>query len=276
MPHIGARAVPELAENVLPVACHKVVLSRENMIKRIKNGGYTRGNDLSDSLESAGGIGGILARSSDYSGANPTVHNYYLADGNGNITYMLDGSQGMVASYRYDPFGNTISKSGTLADDNVYRLSSKELLLNSGMYYFGFRFYDPSLQRWINRDPIGESAGRNLYGFIGNDPIYRTDSWGLCKNGFSFFLNGAEILRTYHAPTYQPNISGYFTCGWSAVLEKRVRCYTCDKTGLSWHFEIEKTVERLRNSPSESHAYAEGQPEEVCKNFWANTKPPGD
>ncbi len=69
---------------------------------------------------------------------------------------MLNSSQTMVASYRYDPFGNTISSSGTLANANVYRFSSKEIHPNSGMYYYGFRFYDPNLQRWINRDPLGE------------------------------------------------------------------------------------------------------------------------
>jgi RHS repeat-associated protein len=119
---------------------------------------YTRGNDLSGMMEGAGGIGGLLARSSGYSGGNWTTHNYYFADGNGNITYMLDSSQTMVASYRYDPFGNTISVSGTLADANIYRFSSKEIHVNSGMYYYGYRFYDPSLQRWINRDPFGEKA----------------------------------------------------------------------------------------------------------------------
>jgi hypothetical protein len=41
-----------------------------------------------------------------------TTHNAYFADGNGNITYMLNASQAMVASYRYDPFGNLRGESG--------------------------------------------------------------------------------------------------------------------------------------------------------------------
>src|SRR5206468_5463116 len=59
---------------------------------------YTRGSDLSGSLEGAGGIGGLLARSS-YSGGIWTFHDCYFADGGGNVTYMLDGGQSMVASY---------------------------------------------------------------------------------------------------------------------------------------------------------------------------------
>jgi hypothetical protein len=50
---------------------------------------YTRGNDLSGSMEGAGGIGGLLARSSGYSAGNFTPHNFYFADGNGNVTFLL-------------------------------------------------------------------------------------------------------------------------------------------------------------------------------------------
>ncbi|MGI8966412.1 MAG: RHS repeat-associated core domain-containing protein, partial [Limisphaerales bacterium] len=139
---------------------------------------YTRGNDLSGSIEGAGGIGGLLARS-EYASATWTNHACYHADGNGNITYMINPNQSMVASYRYDPFGNTISKTGTLADANVYRFSSKEFHNNSGMYYYGYRFYDPNLQRWINADPIGVNGGLNLYQYIGNDPVSRGDPLGL-------------------------------------------------------------------------------------------------
>ena len=140
---------------------------------------YTRGTDLSGTLEEAGGIGGLLARSHGYSGGNWTTHNFYHADGNGNITYLETTSQLLAASYRYDPFGNLISKSGELADANVYRFSSKEFHANSGLYYFLFRFYDPGLQKWINRDPIEERAGINLYAYVGNNPGNYFDPAGL-------------------------------------------------------------------------------------------------
>ena len=125
---------------------------------------YTRGPDLSGSLEGAGGIGGMLARSSGYSGGNWSTHYFYHADGNGNITYLVDGSQAMAATYRYDPYGNTVSSSGTQASANVYRFSSKEVHANSGMYMYPYRFYDPTLQRWLNRDPIAEQGHRVLRG----------------------------------------------------------------------------------------------------------------
>ena len=140
---------------------------------------YTRGSDLSGSLEGAGGIGGLLARSSGYSGGNWTSHAYYHADGNGNITCLINSSQSVVASYRYDPYGNTLSQSGTLAAANVYRFSSKEIHANSGMYYYLYRFYVPGLHRWLSRDPIQEHGGINLYCFVSSDPASRIDPHGL-------------------------------------------------------------------------------------------------
>ena len=131
---------------------------------------YTRGTDLSGTLEGAGGIGGLLARSHGYSSGNWTTHNFYHADGNGNITALVDSTQALAASYRYDPFGNLISKSGSLADANVYRFSSKEFHVNSGLYYYLYRFYSPGLQRWVNRDPAGEDGGANLYTFAQSSP----------------------------------------------------------------------------------------------------------
>ena len=167
---------------------------------------YTRGPDLSGSLEGAGGIGGLLARSDQFSSGNPTRHNYYHSDGNGNITYLVNSSQGLAASYRYDPFGNTISSSGTLASFNVYRFSSKEVHVNSGMYCYLYRFYDPNLQRWRNADPVTEWAWNvltremdpkltkfrfgedNLYRFVMNDPGDSYDPLGLLDSVTAWIL----------------------------------------------------------------------------------------
>ena len=88
-----------------------------------------------------------------------SVPAYYHSDGNGNVTTLINGSQTPVAKYLYDPFGNTISMSGPLADANTYRFSSKEIHPASGLYYFGQRWYNPNLQRWMARDPSGFGDG---------------------------------------------------------------------------------------------------------------------
>jgi RHS repeat-associated protein len=68
--------------------------------------------------------------------------------------------------------------------------SAKPLVLNAlqeaqptaeGMHatYYGYRWYDPLTGRWPSRDPIEEDGGVNLYGFVGNDGIGRSDFKGL-------------------------------------------------------------------------------------------------
>jgi len=138
---------------------------------------YTRGSDLSGTRQGAGGIGGLLARADNrlLIAGDPSAHACYHADGNGNITALANGTQGIVARYLYDPYGNLLAKAGSLADANLYRFSSKELHPSSSLYYYGYRFYAPSLQRWINRDPLHEDDANNLYQFARNAPAIVVD-----------------------------------------------------------------------------------------------------
>ena len=142
---------------------------------------YTRGNDLSRTLQGGGGIGGILARTDNAKLliSDPNAHAYYFYDVNGNVTELVNTNGLVMASYNYDPFGNMLSMSGPLASANTYRFSSKEWNEHAGLYYYGYRFYDPNLQRWLNRDPISEAGGINLYGFVFNNPFFWADQYGL-------------------------------------------------------------------------------------------------
>jgi RHS repeat-associated protein len=105
---------------------------------------------------------------------------YYHSDGNGNVTELMQTTGLPVAMYQYDPFGNILAIGGLLANENKYRFSSKEWNDNTGLYYYGYRFYSPNLQRWINRDPIQEFGGINLFEFVGNSPLNWTDLFGEC------------------------------------------------------------------------------------------------
>jgi len=120
------------------------------------------------------------------------THNYYHADGNGNITALESSLETLSASYRYDSFGNTLSQSGGLADANVYRFSSKEIHALSGLYYFGLRWYAPGVQRWLNRDPIGELGGLNLYCYVENNPLFRNDPFGLSNRDVLNIIKAAQ------------------------------------------------------------------------------------
>jgi RHS repeat-associated protein len=168
---------------------------------------YTRGIDLSRTLQKAGGIGGLLARSD-----NATQRTaFYHADGNGNITALINAQQTLVAKYLYDPFGNILSKSGPLADSNLYCFSSKEYHPNSGLIYYLYRCYEPKLQRWLNRDPIGEVGGFNLSCFIQNRPLMKVDVWGLEQVDYGTF-GGTDSSVTYPPNWQGPTVPSQGNC----------------------------------------------------------------
>jgi len=152
---------------------------------------YTRGNDLSVTLQGAGGIGGLLART-DHGrmiAGDPSAHAYYHCDGNGSVTALVDTNGVVVARYQYDPYGNLLGMSGPMAEANTYRFSSKEWCANAGLYYYGFRYYEPKLQRWLNQDPLGEFADLNLYRFNYNNAVNFLDPdglWGVQIGGINF------------------------------------------------------------------------------------------
>ena len=92
-------------------------------------------------------------------------------------------ASGRVEHYQYDPFGNIIHlkdfDTTGVVHDNPYRFSTKFTDDETGLVYYGFRFYNPVLGRWINRDPIGERGGRNNYGWSENDGVNLFDILGL-------------------------------------------------------------------------------------------------
>ncbi len=178
---------------------------------------YTRGRDLSGTIAGAGGIGGLLARTptTDYLTSSSAAHAFYFSDANGNVTTLTGTNQTVLAKYLYDAFGNILSSSGPLADINLYRFSSKEIHLNSRLIYFGLRFYSPSLQRWINRDPIAENGGLNLYAYVLNDPVNLSDPLG---------LDILDSLNNHAAESYQrggvfDKLEGVVANGIEATLD---------------------------------------------------------
>jgi RHS repeat-associated protein len=137
----------------------------------------TRGLDLSGTLQGAGGIGGLLALTQP--SAHDPQHLYYHSDGNGNVTCLINANQLVVAKAAYDPYGGFLSLSGPKALANCYWFASKPIHWQSGKYDFLYRWYVPQVAGWLNRDPIGEEGGINLYQFVGNNPIGFIDPLGL-------------------------------------------------------------------------------------------------
>ncbi len=102
---------------------------------------------------------------------------FYIFDHLGSIRGMTDSSGNVVAQYQYGMYGEVTQTVGTLASDFQY--AGYYFHAPSGLNLTTFRAYNPSLGRWINRDPIGEKGGVNLYEYAANLPTSVIDPSGL-------------------------------------------------------------------------------------------------
>ena len=165
-------------------------------VDNVKVKTYLWGEDLSGTLEGAGGVGGLLAEANELGVFIPVY------DGNGNIVKYIAENDNTVASYIYDPFGNVVESSGILKDVFACRFSTKYVFCD--MCYYGFRFYTPKNSVWTTRDPQGESSGINLCMFVKNDGINRRDILGGydLNDSFPGAFSGPGAPNTYIPSAY--------------------------------------------------------------------------
>ena len=177
----------------------------QNSSFKIQNS-YLWGLDLSGTLQGAGGGGGLLCESQI---TNAQISKFFPTyDGNGNVSEYLSTTGTLAAHFEYDPFGNAVVNTDTTGQFN-YRFSTKPLDSETGLYYYGYRYYDPLTGRWPSRDPIGEMGGVNLYGFVGNDGVDRVDiigldDWGAIASGFGGGNNWLPGNLEYYTPPPEP------------------------------------------------------------------------
>jgi RHS repeat-associated protein len=160
---------------------------------------YTRGLDLSGSLQGAGGIGGLLART-DTNGST-----FYHADGVGNITALMDGSENIVARYLYNPFGKLLGEWGSMANVNSMQFSSMPVHRLSGMPHLPFRDLDTTVSQFLTADPMGEAGGTPLHGFARNNPLSYIDPTGKAPQLVSITYN---LGSGQSSAQYQPSQFG--------------------------------------------------------------------
>ena len=111
----------------------------------------------------------VALRDTDTNGAL-NARMYYLWDAARNVTaVMFGGATGVAERLHYDAYGKVqfytagwSTKSGT-SYGTVHTFTGREYDSESGLYYFRARYYDPSLGRFVGRDPIGYADGMNLY-----------------------------------------------------------------------------------------------------------------
>ena len=180
---------------------------------------YFWGMDKSGTEQGAGGVEGLLAVSMD------GVFYIPCYDHNGNIVRYVSETGGIAAQYVYDPYGNVVESCGSLADAFSFGFSTKCHDRETGVVGYQRRFYRPDLGRWLNRDPIEEDGGENLYVFCKNTPISKVDPLGVLECCTCTY--GGNLLR--HGESIGSSVIANQTCFYlseGGVIEVLTR-YSC-------------------------------------------------
>src|SRR6185437_3303892 len=136
------------------------------------------------------GTGTLLATFTDDSegvpvsvqvGSDPATapRSYYVYNGHGDVVALVDSAGATVASYAYDTFGVITSSSETFANGwvNPYRYDGRDRVRydgETGLYWMSVRAYDPTIGRFLSRDPLGRAPlffADQPYAYAGNNPL---------------------------------------------------------------------------------------------------------
>ncbi|HGA2320950.1 TPA: RHS repeat-associated core domain-containing protein, partial [Pseudomonas putida] len=106
---------------------------------------------------------------------------YQYGDLIGSHGLELDGSGSLISREEYYPYGETsvwAARCAVEADYKTVRFSGKERDA-TGLYCYGYRYYQPWAGRWLSADPAGALDHSNLYCMVRNNPVSYFDDQGL-------------------------------------------------------------------------------------------------
>ena len=116
------------------------------------------------------------------------VIRYQLGNHLGSVSIEIDGEARIISYEEYTPFGSTSYQAvrSQTQTPKRFRYSAMERDEESGLYYYGLRYYSPVIARWMNCDPKGIQDGYNSYEFVRGNPIRLIDpSGGSWKSFFT-------------------------------------------------------------------------------------------
>ena len=120
-----------------------------------------------------------------------TPHDMFvtMVDAHNNIRKLVDPTNGAtIQSYNYDAFHELHPQYDSLTR---YRFASRQTDPETGLIYFGQRYYDPFQLRWITPDPLGPIDITNLYAYNQNNPFKYFDPDGRCPLVIPIYFIGA-------------------------------------------------------------------------------------
>ncbi|TFH40577.1 MAG: hypothetical protein E4G94_09355, partial [ANME-2 cluster archaeon] len=108
---------------------------------------------------------------------------YYHNDGLGSVRSLSDSKESIKNIYLYDAFGQVQKELGHV--DNDFQFTGEQMDDETGLIYLRARYYDPSIGRFITKDPfagfISDTQSLNRYSYVKNNPVNFIDPFGLIE-----------------------------------------------------------------------------------------------
>jgi RHS repeat-associated protein len=184
-------------------------------------------------------------------GASDAGNYYYSRDHLGSVREVTNATGAVKAQYDYDAWGKQVVVTGNMSFD--FGFTGHYRHAASNLYVTLYRAYDPALGRWISRDPIGESGGINLYGYVLNnstnwiDPlgldVFVGEHPGVINNSHNPLNHAAIILRPNNPADFADNPLFAATGGKEATLGGQA-------FGGPWTAFIGSPYGNLRSAPN--------------------------
>ena len=105
---------------------------------------------------------------------------FYHSDHLGSTSYITDAKANITQFDAYLPYGELLVDEHTSSEDMPYKFNGKEFDEETGLYYYGARYYDPRLSLWLSIDPKEEKYSNvSTYCYVISNPLKYTDPTGM-------------------------------------------------------------------------------------------------